>query len=166
MTIFDNSSLPASHLKSALTKYFALLHFTGIKHSILASLSPTSPSSSSSPPSHPLVQPTISLLTSLPGALIHLALFLPPLLLFTPGYILSRLSARWLASNEEEEAQAQFKAVGGGLGVMAALGVILGFMNKWDIWSSSVGGWWIKVVLGVVGLVKWHNLLVDCNYRQ
>ena len=53
------------------------------------------------------------LITDLPGALIRLALFLPLLLLFTPRYILSRLSARWLASNEEEEAQAQFKAVGG-----------------------------------------------------
>ena len=49
---------------------------------------------------------------------------------------------------------------------MAALALILGFLNKWDVWSSSVGAWWIKVVLGVVGLVKWHNLLVDCNYRQ
>jgi len=98
-------------------------------------------------------------------ALIRLTLFLPPLLLFTPGYILGRLSARWLASNEEEESQAQFKAVGGGLGVMAAVALVLGFVNKWDIWSSSVGGW-IKVVLGVVGVVKWHNLLVDCNYRQ
>ena len=48
---------------------------------------------------------------------------------------------------------------------MAALGLILGFLNRWDVWSSSVGGW-MKVVLGVVGLVKWHNLLVDCNYRQ
>ena len=49
---------------------------------------------------------------------------------------------------------------------MAALALVLGFLNKWDVWSSSVGGWWIKVVLGVVGLVKWHNFLVDCNYRQ
>lgn len=156
VTIFDGSS----QLKSALTKYFALLHFTGIKHSILASLSPLSPS----PPSHPLVQPTISLLTSLPGALVRLALFLPPLLLFTPGYIIGRLAARWLASNkEEEESQAQFKAVGGGLGVMAAAAaLVLGFLDKWDV------GGWMKVVymLGVVGLVKWHNRLVDVNYRQ
>lgn len=163
VTIFDNTLSPTTHLKSALTKYFALLHFTGIKHSILASLSPSS--SSSSPPSHPLVQPTISLLTSLPVALIRLALFLPPLLFFTPGYILGRLSARWLASTEEEETQAQFKAVGGGLGVMTTFALVLGFVNRWDVWSSTLSGW-VKVLLGVVGMVKWHNVLVDCNYRQ
>ena len=56
----------------------------------------------------------ISLLTSLPGALIRLTLFLPLLLLFTPRYILSRLSARWLASNEDE-AQGQLKPLEGGL---------------------------------------------------
>ncbi|EDR09927.1 glycerol-3-phosphate O-acyltransferase [Laccaria bicolor S238N-H82] len=130
VTIFDNTLSPTTHLKSALTKYFALLHFTGIKHSILASLSPSSPTSSSSPPSHPLVQPTISLLTSLPVALIRLALFLPPLLFFTPGYILGRLSARWLASTEEEETQAQFKAVGGGLGVMTTFALVLGQLQR------------------------------------
>ena len=69
------------------------------------------------------------LLISLPGALIRLVLFLPPLLLFTRGYIIGRLSARWLTSNEEEEAQAQFKAVGGGLGVMAAAALLLGLVN-------------------------------------
>ena len=36
---------------------------------------------------------------------------------------------------------------------MAGLALVLGFLNKWDVWSSSVGGWWIKVVLGVVGSV-------------
>ena len=44
---------------------------------------------------------------------------------------------------------------------MAAIALVLGFVNKWNVWSS-VGGL-MKVVLGVVGLVKWHNLLVDCN---
>ena len=41
---------------------------------------------------------------------------------------------------------------------MVAIALVLGFVNKWDVWRS-VGGW-MKVVLGVVGLVKWHNLLV------
>ena len=44
------------------------------------------------PPS--FIHSIISLLTSLPWALIRLALLLPLLLLFTPRYILSRLSAR------------------------------------------------------------------------
>src|SRR6267143_1100142 len=56
-------------LKKALTKYYALLHYTGIKHAILLTLLPISISSildipppNSVPASAILVQPTLSTL--------------------------------------------------------------------------------------------------------
>lgn len=48
---------------------------------------------------------------------------------------------------------------------MTTFALVLGFVNRWDVWSSTLSGW-VKVLLGVVGMVKWHNVLVDCNYRQ
>ena len=34
-------------------------------------------------------------------------------------------------------------------------GTSAGPVNKWEVWSRVDG--WIKVVLGVVGVVKWHG---------
>ncbi|KAF8962147.1 hypothetical protein BDZ97DRAFT_1826579 [Flammula alnicola] len=178
-------------LKTALTKYYALLHYAGIKHSILLSLLPLSTSSildipppNSLPSSAVLARPTLSLLTSLPLALIRLILFVPPLLLHFPGYFTGPLAAKCLAAPGEEEAAAQFKAVGGGLGVGANIALALGILWKQNklgrltaLLGLGVGDErlpFLKRVLGLVGsvyfgvlvLVKWHKLLVKANYRQ
>ncbi|KAF8815561.1 hypothetical protein BYT27DRAFT_7193306 [Phlegmacium glaucopus] len=183
-----------AHLKAALTKYYALLHYTGIKHSILTSLLPVQPSTSAlrdSSPSHTpprsslLVQPTLSILSSLPSSLIGLILFMFPLLIHLPGYITGHLAAKFLAVPREEESYAQFKAVGGGLGIGANLAMILGILWK----MTRLGrldsfappgrddeGWLppLKRLIGLSGavycsvviLLKWHKLLVKENYRH
>uniref|UniRef100_A0A8H7XV31 Phospholipid/glycerol acyltransferase domain-containing protein n=1 Tax=Psilocybe cubensis TaxID=181762 RepID=A0A8H7XV31_PSICU len=181
-------------LKKALTKYYALLHYSGIKHSILSSLLPLSSSSSllDVPPPHALplqgilLRPTLSILKSLPLSLIRLVLFIPPLLLHFPGYITGKLSQR-LATKGEEESPAQFKAIGGGVGIGANIALSLGVLwkqNKLGTLSAllGLGDWtqddgriaYLKRLLGVVGtvycsvlvLVRWHKLLVNANYRQ
>ncbi|KAF9562082.1 glycerol-3-phosphate O-acyltransferase [Agrocybe pediades] len=136
VSVFESSDERTTHLKQALTKYYALLHYAGIKHSILLSLLPVSssaildiPPPHSLPSSSLLVQPTISILRSLPFSLLRFVLFIPPLLLHFPGYITGRLAAKCLATPGEEESPAQFKSVGGGLGIgmnlAAALGILL-----------------------------------------
>ncbi|KAH9476178.1 hypothetical protein JR316_0011749 [Psilocybe cubensis] len=176
-------------LKKALTKYYALLHYSGIKHSILSSLLPLSSSSSllDVPPPHALplqgilLRPTLSILKSLPLSLIRLVLFIPPLLLHFPGYITGKLSQR-LATKGEEESPAQFKAIGGGVGIGANIALSLGVLwkqNKLGTLSAllGLGDWtqddgriaYLKRLLGVVGtvycsvlvLVRWHKLLVN-----
>ena len=176
------------HLKAALVKYYALLYYTGIKHGILASLlpiRPPAPSLQDSPPSHPhsslLAQSTLSILFSLPSSLIRLILFMPPLYLHLPGYITGHLAAKLFAVPREEESYAQFKAIGGGIGIGANLAVILGILWK-TTWlgrlvslvlpdSDYEGLPLLKRVIGLVGtaycsvivLAKWHKLLVKCE---
>ena len=175
------------HLKAALKKYYALLHYTGIKHSVLTSLLPIEPPASSledsshTPSSSSLlVQPTLSIVSSLPSSLIRLILFILPLLLHLPGYITGHLAAKFFAVPGEEETYAQFKAVGGGLGIGANLAMIFGYLWKTTrlgrLDSFILPGWdddeglfpLLKRLIGLAGaiycsvivLVKWHKLLV------
>ena len=170
-----------AHVKDALTKYYALLHYTNTKHAILLSLLPISTSSildipppNSIPASVILVQPTLSILSSLPVSLIRLILFLPALLLHFPGYFTGPLLSKCLATPGEEEGPAQFKAVGAGIGIGANIafassilwkknkfGTLLGLGDS-DGWAllKHVVGFVGAVYFGVVVLVKWHNLLV------
>ncbi|KAF4610143.1 hypothetical protein D9613_010682 [Agrocybe pediades] len=194
VSVFESSDERTTHLKQALTKYYALLHYAGIKHSILLSLLPVSnsaildiPPPHSLPSSYLLVQPTISILRSLPFSLLRFVLFIPPLLLHFPGYITGRLAAKCLATPGEEESPAQFKSVGGGLGIGMNLAAALGILwkkNRLGTLTSLLGlGAWtqdksrmstFKRLFGLVGtiyvsvlvLVKWHKLLVKSNYRQ
>lgn len=169
------------HLKDALTKYYALLHYTSTKHAILLSLLPISTSSildipppNSVPDRAILVRPTLSILSSLPVSLIRLILFLPPLLLHFPGYFTGPLLSKCLATPGEEEGPAQFKAVGAGLGIGANIALALGILWKKNQSGTLFGlgdddgrtllkrivGLVGAVYLGVVVLVKWHKLLV------
>ena len=169
------------HLKDALTKYYALLHYTNTKHAILLSLLPISTSSildipppNSVPASAILVRPTLSILSSLPASLIRLILFLPPLLLHFPGYFTGPLLSKCLATPGEEEGPAQFKAVGAGLGIGANIALALGILWKKNSFRTLIGlgdddctallkrlvGLVGAVYLGVMVLVKWHKLLV------
>ena len=122
-----------------------------------------------------LVRPTLALLKGLPFSLLQLVLFVPPLLLYFPGYITGPLLKRCFAHPEEQEAAAQFKAIGGGLGIGAnvvlALGIlwkqnkigtltaILG-MSEDDNAMKKVLGLAGSVYLGIVLLARWHRLLV------
>ena len=120
-------SLPS--VKRSLTKYFALLHYTGITHPILASVSPlpnpvrTPPSSSPSvSPSHyipPITHALLIFLFQLNITLLHprFFLFLPTFLVHIPAYLIGALAARFLATRGEEEGQAQFKTIAGGFGM-------------------------------------------------
>lgn len=174
-------------LKGALTKYYALLHYTNTKHSILLSLLPISASSmldipppNSVPASAILVRPTLSILSSLPVSLIRLILFLPSLLLHFPGYFTGPLLSKCLATPGEEEGPAQFKAVGAGLGIGANIALALGILWKKNKFGALLGlgdddgmallkrvvGLVGVIYFGVVALVKWHKFLVGANYRQ
>lgn len=176
-------------LKAALTKYYALLHYADIKHSILLSLLPLSVSSMldvpppyTLPTSSVLLKPTLSLISGLPLALIRLILFLPPLLLHFPGYITGHLAAKYLATPGEEEGAAQFRAIGGGLGIGANIALSLGVLWKQnklgalttlfglDVDNDSipmlkrVAGLAGSVCFGVWILVKWHKFLVKGGF--
>ncbi|KAF8192936.1 glycerol-3-phosphate O-acyltransferase, partial [Pholiota molesta] len=136
--IFEDPQESTQHVKAALTKYHALLHYAGIKHSVLLSLLPLSttsildiPPPNSVPGIATLFRPTISILAGLPLALIQLVLFVPP---FCP------LLAKCLAVPGEEESPAQFKAD--------------------DTTLKRILGLFGSVYLGVLVLVKWHKLLV------
>lgn len=180
--VFDEPEEPGQHLKAALTKYYALLHYARIRHSVLLELLPLSTASALDvPPPHSvpsislLVRPTLTLLKGLPLSLIQFVLFTPPLLLHLPGYITGPLTKRCFALPDEEEAAAQFKAIGGGLGIGAnvaltlgvlwkrnkigTLAALLGFTEDDDVIKKAlglVGG----VYLGIVLLVRWHRLLI------
>jgi len=103
-------------VKKVLTKYYALLHYTGIKHAILLALLPIStesildvPPPNSDPASAILVQPTLLTLSSLPLSPICLILFLSPCYYTShTGPMLSKC----LATPGDQEAYVQFKAVG------------------------------------------------------
>lgn len=163
-------------------KYYALLHHAGIKHSVLLSLLPLStapildiPPPHSVPGITALIRPTFSLLVGLPLALIQLILFVPPFLFHLPGYVIGPLLAKCLAVPGEEESPAQFKAIGGGLGIGTNMALALGVLwkrnkvgnlttllglNEDDMTLKRVLGLVGSVYLGVLVLVKWHKLLV------
>ena len=165
------------HLKAALIKYYALLHYTGIKHSVISSLLPIQPlawdSSHTLPRGSPLVQSTLSMLSSLPSSLIRLILFTPPLLFYLPGYINGYIAGQLLGVPGEEESFAQYKAIGGLLGIATNLAIILGIL-----WRVTGFGYFVlpgegplsllRHLIGLAGtiycsvivLIKWHDLLV------
>ncbi len=122
-----------------------------------------------------LVRPTLALLKGLPFSLLQLVLFVPPLVLHLPGYITGPLLKRCFARPEEQEAAAQFKAIGAGLGIGANVVLALGILwkqNKIGTLSAMLGtgeddnamrkvlGLAGSVYLGIVLLARWHRLLV------
>ena len=135
--------IPQPSLKACLVKYLAYLHYTGINHSSLAALYPT-------PTVH---YPSISkpAAVSLPSAktafIVFLAqlfttlfhpraiFFLPPFLVHIPAYVFARLSVRLLATPGEEEGEAQFKVIFGGLGKgLGCIGASLGLFKWLEHW--------------------------------
>ncbi|KAF8066653.1 glycerol-3-phosphate-1-acyltransferase [Lyophyllum atratum] len=157
--------------KASLTKYYALLHYTNIEHSILTSII--------SRPSY--ITSLLPLLSRVPLAFCSILLFVPPMLLHIPAYLTGSLAGRFLAAKGEDEAKAQFKAIFGGVGLGISAGVVLRVLRKisWFTRPSDavgeVGGvlGGVKRTLQLLGLtyssvyllIKLHNAMVYDKYR-
>lgn len=148
-------------------RYYSLLYYTGIDHTILEDVLPTS--SISTNLNFSLLSQTLSdLATDLPLAFTLFIAFIPALLFHIPGYIASHVAARVLYTPGEEETEAQYRAVGGGLGI--GLGVLLilgwfwirGVLTDWGFLGGVKGiiGLSLLVYTSVYVLVKWHLMLV------
>lgn len=169
--LLSNDSDPKlDHVRKSLVRYYALLYYTGIDHAILEEVLPLSPTSANL--TYSLLWRTFSDLTaSFPIALIRFLAFVPTFLFHIPGYIVSQIVLRALYTPGEEETEAQYRAVGGGVGI--GLGV-LGVMG-W-LWAKGFlgEGFGIKRIIGlsilvyasVYVLVQWHLMLVrgKCFY--
>jgi glycerol-3-phosphate O-acyltransferase / dihydroxyacetone phosphate acyltransferase len=115
---------PRSQLRvrACLIKYLGYLHYTGINHSSLVALYPTTtPHPTSKSAAAPLPSAKVAFLVfivQLLTTVLHprAIFFLPPFLVHIPAYVLARLSVRFIATPGEEEGEAQFKTVFGGLG--------------------------------------------------
>ncbi|KAF8823712.1 hypothetical protein HHX47_DHR9000039 [Lentinula edodes] len=142
-----NPSKAADENKHALTRYFALLHHTGLTHAVLQGLFPlpvilesTVSSSSSASPLKDVrfwterewkwyhtarLSKNLRCLLSTSTALniAQSLAILPVLPPYLCAFLVSSLTARILATPGEEEGEAQFRSVGGGIG----LGVGLAF---------------------------------------
>ncbi|KAF7419297.1 hypothetical protein PC9H_001884 [Pleurotus ostreatus] len=130
----DMFSKPA-HLQARDTfvRYYSLLHYTRLSHASLDHLYPLSNNNThSSPLPSPVYAVTIFLKQLLNTFLHPRALcFLPPFLVHRPAYIFGTLAARFLAKREEEEGQAQFKAIFGGFGSGLSYGFVTWRLSKW-----------------------------------
>ncbi|KAJ7594960.1 hypothetical protein C8J56DRAFT_928097 [Mycena floridula] len=188
LTAGPGASPSSQSAKSLLTKYFSLLHHTGLVSPLPGAL------------------PSI---LSLPKAVFQTALFIPPFLLHLPGYIIGNLTMKCLATPGEEEGEAQYRAIGGGIGLglywamfgriarrwvakgllslssiltqhvqsslpwnledfpaLSALFTVSSKIWNWTGWTQS---WWGNT-MSVMGLgwllVKWHGLLVKSNHAR
>ncbi|KAJ7637743.1 hypothetical protein DFH06DRAFT_1219107 [Mycena polygramma] len=151
-------------VKRALTKYFALLHYTNITHAELEQLIKgydTTPSLS-----FIFRFIFIAFRTLLNPSFL---LFIPPFIAHIPAYLFAGLGSKYLAPAGEEESQAQFKVILGGIG--AGLGAGMG--SYWITRLAKVfdinGGMRNKLFLWTLTawiLSKWHWALVDSNYKR
>ncbi|KAL4263369.1 Phospholipid/glycerol acyltransferase domain-containing protein [Pleurotus pulmonarius] len=192
------------HARNTLVEYYSLLHYTRLSHASLDHLYPLSDTNTDT---HSSFLPSLAssasvFLKQLLNTLLHprALCFLPPFLVHRPAYILGTLAARFLANPEEEEGQAQFKAIFGGFGAGLSYGLVTWRLSKWlqGIATGTQGSFvstrpgifstlrYIGLVLaGQEGnplqrvltlgglfygvswiLVRWHNSLIDSNYRQ
>ncbi|KAJ7104178.1 glycerol-3-phosphate-1-acyltransferase [Mycena belliarum] len=155
-------------VKCALTKYFSLLQYAKITNAHLAFLLPDT----AKLPSRLFV---FHFLFAVLRTLLNpsFLLFIPPFIAHIPAYLLAGLGSKYLAPAGEEESQAQFKVILGGLGT----GIGAGLSSYWVTRLASVsnsrllngGGARSKLFLWsfiACILIKWHGILVDKNYRR
>lgn len=130
----DMFSKPA-HLQArdTLVKYYSLLHYTRLSHASLDHLYPLSNTNTHASSLPSPVHAAAILLKQLLNTFLHprALCFLPPFLVHRPAYIFSTLAARFLAKREEEEGQAQFKAIFGGFGSGLSYGLVTWRLSKW-----------------------------------
>lgn len=154
-------------VKRALTKYFSLLHYTNITNAHLAFLVPDSTTLPSR--SFILRRFIFTLLRTLLNP--SFLLFIPPFVAHIPAYLFAGLGSKYLAPPGEEESQAQFKVILGGLG--AGLGA--GMSGYWATRLAKAfntqlfhdGGLRSKLLMWSLTtwiLIKWHGLLVHSKF--
>ncbi|KAF8882119.1 hypothetical protein BD779DRAFT_1544035 [Infundibulicybe gibba] len=172
----QNTGDSASAAQAALTKYYSLLHYSGINHSTLHSLIPLALQPDSCTPLISSTPVLPSFVLAFLVSAVKAIPFLPPLLFHLPGYVSGPLLARCFAPPNEEEARAQFKAVGGGFGLGVSIAGFFGaakvlekHANLGALVDTSLRR--TAVTLGLVYistyiLLKWHALLVGGNYTR
>ncbi|KAJ8501720.1 hypothetical protein ONZ45_g12051 [Pleurotus djamor] len=147
--------------REALVKYYSLLHYTNLSHETLNDIYPDEATTPT-----PL-KATGIVFKQLCRTLLHprFFLFLPVFFLHRPSYMCAALAARFLANKEEEEGQAQFKAIFGGFGSGISYAMVTWKLSSWlrglasqppqtmsSAWSiaprmlrllRTVGGWFV-----------------------
>ncbi|KAK7049857.1 hypothetical protein VNI00_005287 [Paramarasmius palmivorus] len=123
-------SEPLIRARTALTRYYSLLHHTSLTHSLVEKLlplpfavSPSSPYPNRVYHIKTLVKRVIrpSLLFSLPLDIAAFILFIPAFITHIPAYLTSHILVKVLATPGEEEGIAQYAAVGAGIGFGAGI---------------------------------------------
>lgn len=106
--------------KASLNQYLALQYHTGVTHADIAYLYPETRTLT-------LSDALFVLVLQLCKTMLHprALLFLPVLIIHVPAYLTAWLGVRLFAVADEEESQAQFKAIFGGLGMGAAYGALV-----------------------------------------
>src|SRR5262249_43205714 len=103
-------------------------------HAILEEVLPLSPTSANL--TYPLLRHTFArLAVGFPVALVQFFAFLPAFLFHLPGYIIGQVAMRMLSGPGEAETKAEYRAVGGGIGIIFSVLIALGWL-------------WIKGLLG------------------
>lgn len=145
-------------------RYHALLYYTGIDHAILEEVLPLSPTSANL--TYPLLRDTFAkLAVGFPVASVQLFAFLPALLFHMPGYILGQFAVRMLSEPGEAETKAEYRAVGGGVGICFSVLVALGWLWIKGLLGDEFGfkkmiGLALLVYASVYVLVEWHLMFV------
>ncbi|KAK0199762.1 hypothetical protein DFS33DRAFT_1233865, partial [Desarmillaria ectypa] len=104
---------PVRLVKTSLVKYFSLLHYSGLSHATLESVIPST--------SHiPSLLPSLKTVLLFPVAI-------PAMLLHVSACITAELTLKLFAEADEWEGFAQYRSVGGGIGV----GIGVAAMYRW-----------------------------------
>ncbi|KAJ7494712.1 hypothetical protein B0H11DRAFT_2003083 [Mycena galericulata] len=155
-------------LKRALIKYFSLLHYTHISNAHLAFLVPDC---ATLPTRLFIFRFVFTVLRTVLNP--SFLLFIPPFIAHIPAYLFAGLGSKYLAPPGEEESQAQFKVILGGLGTGLGAGLsgywITRLAKPFGGQLFDDGGIRSKLLfwfLTAWALIKWHGTLVDSNYRR
>ncbi|KAJ7773248.1 glycerol-3-phosphate-1-acyltransferase [Mycena metata] len=168
--LFSPSSEDAElvSVKRALTKYFSLLHYTNLTHAEVDQLI-------HGYGSFPAQSFIFRFLLITLRTLLHpsFLLFIPAFITHIPAYLFAGLGSKYLAPPGEEESQAQFKVILGGIGAGLGAGVSsywvtkLGSAFKPELFHGNrMRGKILLWALTAWILGKWHWALVDSNYRR
>ncbi|KAH8077503.1 glycerol-3-phosphate-acyltransferase [Cristinia sonorae] len=167
-TLVDLFSTPElvpnfNSIKRNLLSYYSLLQSTHLTNSVLSSL----PLPRTLDPLRPIPLPsrllTLSILVrdSL-SSLVRLPLFVLPLLIHAPAYVVGKMAAKLV--EDEEETQAQNKAVFG-LFFVAVLVYPALFFFLWSCLRYTSTG--ALVAVGFLSLLAvYHNRLINDNYEH
>ncbi|KAK0475829.1 acyltransferase [Armillaria novae-zelandiae] len=159
---------PVRLVKASLVKYFSLLHYTGLSHTTLESVIPST--------SH-----IPSLLPSLKSVLLF-PVAIPAMLLHVPACITAELTLKLFAQADEWEGFAQYRSVGGGIGVGIGIAAMyrgaIHFLRDGEFGAPALE--WMKRAVthrGNVGklisfltfgwtMIKWYGLFSGGIHRR